>query len=66
MSIFDMIQDFTQVFQWIYKSFYNVINNITTYTTQIFQVVNYLPDFVKSIVIATLSITVVYFILRLV
>lgn len=66
MDIFDMITEFTQVFQWISQTFYNVVSNITTYTTQIFQVVNLLPDFVKSIVIATLSITVVYMILRLV
>lgn len=64
-SIFDMIQNFTQVFQWISNSFYNVIKNISVYADQIFTVVNLLPVEVKGIVIASLSITFVYFILRL-
>lgn len=64
-SIFDMIQNFTQVFQWISNSFYNVIKNISVYADQIFTVVNLLPAEVKGIVIASLSITFVYFILRL-
>lgn len=65
MNIFTIINEFSQIFEWIYQTLYNVIVNLSTYSNQILEIAKLLPAPVSGLAIASLSITFTYMIMRL-
>lgn len=66
MTFFDIIQKFTQVFQWAYNMFYTMSRNFQVYALQVMQVVSILPDWLQYAAIGSLALTLFFMILRLV
>lgn len=59
-------EEFTQLMQYMWQMFYNVILNLTTYVNQIMEIVYVLPPFVQQFCVATIAISLVYMILRMI
>lgn len=64
-SLFSFIQQFINIFAWIINSLANIFANLNVYATQVYQVITLMPPFLKSSILATMTIMFLYTLLRL-
>lgn len=63
-SLFGYLQQFTNIFAWVINSFANILANLNVYVTQVYQVIALMPPFLKSSVLAILTIMFLYTLMR--
>lgn len=64
-TLFGFIQQFTNIFSWAINSLANIFANLNVYATQVYQIISLLPPFLKSSILAIMTVMFLYTLLRL-
>lgn len=65
MSLFNIIDQFTQFVQWALDMATSILSNFGTYILQVKQVIDLMPDTVSNVCMAFIGVSVLYMLMRL-